>query len=223
MVRLSLTLYQFLGYLIPGSVVSATLVYLATRHFDVSVETLNDANLMVVVVSLFAAYVIGFLLQSTLSGPLEMWLFWYPKSRGMPSKFLVSDDDTTHSQAFKNKIALNRRICSRWSAGELSEQEYFDLLYSRAVADGRGQLIETFNALYALGRGLTAAFLIAATAVTASAIASCSDRAEWQGIILQGLCVAGLAASAVLCQRRTKSYGIRFADEVYRVGLSYEM
>ena len=223
MIRLSLTLYQFLGYLIPGFVVSSTLIYLASKHFEVSVEKIVDASLVVVVVSLFAAYILGFLLQSAFSGPLERWVFWYPKRRGMPSKFLVADDDMTHSKAFKNRISLLRRMYNRCSVDQIYEQEHFDLLYSRAIADGRGQLIETFNALYALSRGLTAAFLIAATAVATSLITSCTVGICCRDIIPQLVLFASLLASAFLCHKRTRSYGVRFADEVYRVGLTYEI
>lgn len=223
LVRLSLTLYQFLGYLIPGSVANLAIIFLGIDFFAFPVGVLQDASLATVVVFVASAYLVGFLIQAALTGRVERWLFWLPERGEMPSRFLIQDNNKAYSQAFKSQIALLQRKYNRSSAGKLRKQECFNLLYSRSIADGRGQLIETFNALYALSRGLTIAFLIA-TAVPVTALVSCSSFPDdWYNSTSQRVLVAVFIVAALLCARRARSYGVRFADEVYRVGLTYEM
>lgn len=223
MVRLSLTLYQFLGYLIPGSVASFAIFFLGAEYFGLFSDELENASLVTVIVLLAVAYLVGFLIQSAFVGRIERWLFWFPERGEMPSRFLLHDANETHSRAFKSRISSLRRKFNLSCDGKLREQEYFELLYSRSIADGRGHLIENFNALYALSRGLTVAFLIATSIPITCLVHLYSIDDDRYGSTLPWLLLAAFLAAVVLCARRARSYGERFADEVYRVALTYEM
>ena len=211
-----------MAYLVPGSVISTAIFSATAPEYNIRSLDMTGIDFGTLALFLLAAYIFGFLLQALVAGHTERWLFWFPEQRQLPSTFLISATHAHYSTAFKKRIALITRKLNGSLPYRIDDHEQFNLLYSRAVADGHGQLIEIFNALYALSRGLAAAFFFASVSLAAStALTTTTPSTEWPTTLFPWGFAAALIVASAISWQRARAYGVRFADEVYRISLTY--
>jgi hypothetical protein len=198
-----LSFYEQVGIVIPGSVFLFGLMFYVPALRDVLAKdgiSIGGLGIFVII-----SYAVGHVLAA-LGNCIEN-LYWRWKG-GMPSNWIVGPSPRLLSSSQIGKIqALTaaRLGLSVPPLTELTESAWFPIfrqIYSDVDRHGRPGRGDTFNGIYGLNRGLSAATLALAMAVLILA------PAQW--IVSLGL----LAVSTVYLYRMHR-FGVHYAREIY--------
>ena len=194
--------YEYIGVIVPGSILIATISLLYPDMTPVFKESLSLGDLGFILVLSFVA---GHLVQA--GGNLYEGLVWAPTG-GMPTGWpakeksrLLSDNQLTRlEQKMETDLGTSRSALSN-GRGPMRE------IYVRIRQDGNINRIEKFNRNYGLMRGIAVAFLISAILV------AITDISQWRIALL-------LAAACAIATYRMVRFGTHYAREVFAEYLS---
>lgn len=157
--------YDFIGYVIPGSLGCVFLYWLIDGFFGFSLH-LEVKSIGESILFLALAYFIGHLIQAygnTIEkSAVREWGGWF-------SEQFLKDDNSYYTPAFKRALRESIKTVFGESAelGTNDEtqrpqrQELFNLCYTLIVQEGAALHTEIFNGVYSLYRGMIAAINIA--------------------------------------------------------------
>lgn len=155
----SFSMYEVLGYLMPGSVVVLPLYYWASATYPSNAALASD-GVMTATAFLVLSFLVGHFLQAVSSGPLERFYLWL--SGGHPNKIIATKGIKPMKPEYwlsaKRAILLNSRRCtSETEVPGYDDEETIRIAISRSRGKGK---TDVFNALYAFNRGLTTGMLV---------------------------------------------------------------
>lgn len=225
-------LYDFLGYVLPGTVAFGLLCWFARDFLSLPLPFTVDSfgkSLLAVAIS----YSLGHFIQSY-GNRLErrlvkLWGGWF-------SVTFLREDNAHYTARFKANLAHFTDTAfdsmKTKSDGALSQREVFDLCYSLVVQQTPARHVEVFNGMYGLYRGFLAATWLGigvSAAITLKSVSIYTLQAI--GIALPNQpffaiepITAALAAFGSIgfialrgpIQCRLERFARRFADAVYR-------
>ena len=212
------SVYDILGYMIPGLVVLWTGRVLArdVLGLDLVPELPNEAP--TVTVLLLAAPATGFLFQS-LGRRIESDFInaKVPDAEGntrrmFPSTRYRLESDSHFSAEFKNRFEIKAAETFGLPVGA---REAFDLAYHYLLVNGQAALTERFNSLYGMARGLMLALALAGAVYGLEFLqeVDAKDKSPaWEALFIVVLLFAGTGLAFI----QARSFGRRFADSVFR-------
>lgn len=205
-------IYDLLGYLIPGGIM-LFFSYLIISYFEIDVnlpisELFDVISASIIIVSLLFA--IGFLIQA-IGSLLERKLVYnsnFLLGTEYPSSQFMKEDDDHFPLEFKTK--MKELIKKTFGLPDnYPIQKSFDLCYTYVIQNSIGKRVEKFLGLHAFCRGLyMSTFISGIILIIINAIRLRSIQIHTYSLIF-------LIASLIAFYRY-KSFGIRFADAVYR-------
>jgi len=228
--------YDFLGYIIPGTILLLAVVYWAESVVDFDLLTLGSiSDLGQTALFLAVAYLVGHLMQAfgrlIETHEVKRW-------GGYFSVQFLRPDDTNYTEGFKAKLL--RAIHDTFSLDPVENppddttrdarlQEMFNICYTFVVQRGIAQHAEIHNATYGFFRGslvlwlaVIALFIVAVIRHASIAIAGALDYSDtsfddlkWH-LVTAGVTVALAAATLPFLRGRFAHFGRRFVDAVYR-------
>jgi len=212
------SLYDFLGYLIPGMLTAWVGQVLMVDVFRLPLglqfgRTETETAFFVV-----AAFVIGHFVQVVAQRlePIALnprvrsgkgWVRLFPSQR-----FRLESDQhfsTEFKAAFEQKASRVFRI-------PVGSREAFDLAYTYVITRGYGHHTEVFNAIYGMSRGLIVATLLGAGVYLTQAIDAVTVHEDTDIAREAAILAALLALGSALAFVRARRFSRRFADSVYR-------
>lgn len=212
-----LNLYDFLGYIIPGSLIITILNDFFVKNLNVDfIFEVNDGNIIDVFLFIIISYFFGILIHE-LSQIVEQYFFkrvW----NGFPSEKYLLDNCDKYSKEFKNE--LKKTIKSKFDITlnntKEKNQEAFNLIYSKVQKLEGNDRIQLFNTIYGMCRSLfTGSIFGSALYITKLIIEwGKNDLANFTYILL-------FLVSSYLLYRRSTRFSKRFADYVYRDFYNY--
>jgi hypothetical protein len=198
-----LSFYEQVGIVIPGAVFLFGLMFYAPALHDVlAKDGISIGGLGVFVI---ISYAVGHLLAAL--GNVVETLYWRWKG-GMPSNWIVGSTPRLLSSSQIAKIqalAASRLGLSVPCLAELTESTWhpiFREIYSDLEEHGKPGRGDTFNGVYGLNRGLSAAALALAVAVLMLA------PAQW-------IVSVGLVVLSLVYLYRMQRFGVHYAREIY--------
>lgn len=226
--------YDFIGYVIPGSLACILLYWLLVGFFvlpiSIEVKSLGESILF-----LGLAYFLGHLVQAygnTIEAQaVKNWGGWF-------SEQFLRDDNSYFTPAFKSALrdAIKQVFGESADFGgndqKARRQELFNLCYSLIVQEGAALHTEIFNSVYSLYRGMLAAThigVLVSVLITAKhmillllpffKIAAPSSRFWYFSDFHFGIGIAALLFFLLIRQplnNRFKRFAQHFANSVYR-------
>lgn len=198
-----LTFYEQVGIVIPGAMFLFGLMFLLPALYDLLGKdgvSLGGLGIFVII-----SYAIGQLVAAL--GNFIENIYWRFR-RGMPSNWIAGANPRLLSAGQIAKIevlATSRLGTSSAPLSQLTGEEWFPVfrqIYSDVERHGKPGRGDTFNGLYGLNRGLSAAALALAAAVLVLA------PGQW-------LISIGLLVVAVMYLYRMQRFGVHYAREIY--------
>jgi len=198
-----LSFYEQVGIVIPGSVFLFGVMFYVPALRDVLAKdgiSIGGLGIFVII-----SYAVGHLLAALGNGIENLYWRW---KRGMPSSWIVGPSPRLLSSSQIGKIqalTASRLGLSVAPFAELTESGWFPIfrqIYSDVERHGKAGRGGTFNGIYGLNRGLSAATLALAVAVLFLA------PAQWL------VSVGFLVVSAVYLYRMHR-FGVHYAREIY--------
>jgi len=206
-------IYDFFGYLLPGSIIYGTLIYYGYTFniVESSITYLLTHAVYGPIIFLFSSYLLGQTIQ--IMGSFTEQHFIYCKNwlweKEYPSKSLVSDDEKRcYKEDFKKE--LKEKINNFFGLStEVPDQTKFELCYTLTIQKGIGKRVEKFLSMSSLYRGLFISFLITSIVATLSIIQL--------GVYFNYCYIpVSFCVITILFLMRYLYFGKRFADAVYR-------
>ena len=198
-----LSFYEQVGIVIPGAVfLFGLMFYVPALHDVLAKDGISIGGLGIFVI---ISYAVGHLLAAL--GNLVENLYWRWKG-GMPSNWIVGPKPRilSSSQIVKiEALAASRLGLSVPRLAELTESTWhpiFREIYSDVEQHGKPDRGDTFNGVYGLNRGLSAAALALAFAVLMLA------PAQW-------IVSVGLLGLSLVYLYRMQRFGVHYAREIY--------
>jgi len=186
--------YDVYGYFVPG----LTLIVLLWLPLGISAPTLPEADLWSALAVVVLAYVVGHMIQ------LLVRYSWPSKTRKHDEArywhdVLLDDDDLTFSNAAKEKLFARMMEKFALDARGKGRDEAFQLCRASLVAKKIASYAEQFQGMYAMMRGLAAAFVVGAAFHLGFAVRTLATQlhpyAAKGALVLGGLCTACILAA----------------------------
>jgi hypothetical protein len=222
-----LNLYDFLGYLIPGTAVVLS-IYLLLRDIQVITEPIEIGSLGDSLIVLIIGYFMGHVIQA-FGHKIEQ--FYLKRWGGWESLKLLGQDDKTYTATLKGKIlAAAQDVFGVEVDPEKPEkeqrrqkQDLFNLCYSLVIQKGVAPHTPIFHGIYALYRGIVATIYLGVVLCVVSVAWPLVVTREiqtqelmllllWPRLIIVGALGWGLR----LILKRMKDFSKHFASSVYR-------
>jgi len=231
-----LTFYDFLGYIVPGSILLLILVYWAESVVEFDLITVGSiSGTGETVLFLVVAYLAGHLIQ--VAGR-RFELSEKGKWGGYFSVQFLRPDSSYYSAEFRERLL--GRVHETFDIAPLQDegdekardgrlQEIFNLCYTLVVQRGISQHADIHNAIFGMFRGVIVLWLFAIalftiavlrhSAVTVASVLDYNetpiDEVKWH-LVVTGLAAFAAVATLGSLRDRFRHFGQRFVDAVYR-------
>jgi uncharacterized membrane protein YbhN (UPF0104 family) len=200
--NLKASIYDILGYFLPGLLVILVLILLFLNYnVKFLFEEIKRLSTTEIFLAIIIAYIIGHLIQS-ISNILENIFSKLPLLKyisGAPSYQYLSESNKFYSNEFKKLILDAAKDI--FKSENLKEKELFNLCYSLILQKGETYRIELFVSLYGFYRGLLYSCLISSILFS-----------MYRNFIL----AIAFVIFAILFLQRYKRFRSYFEDYVYR-------
>ncbi|MCH8058949.1 MAG: hypothetical protein IIA11_00680 [Proteobacteria bacterium] len=194
--------YEYVGVIVPGSVVLVACSTLYPNALPMMTSTLSVGDLGL---TLILAFVAGHLLQAG-GNVWESIIWWF--AGGMPTSWPAKT--TTGLLSESQLLRLDERLRHDFGCGRDKVDSGRGLIREivvRVRQDGDADRIDKFNRNYGLMRGIAVAFIVSAGLVLLQ------DRSLWPEAV-------GVVVIAGIATYRMIRFGIHYAREVYAEYLS---
>ncbi|MDD2218417.1 MAG: hypothetical protein PHG06_09565 [Parabacteroides sp.] len=208
-----LSIYDVLGYLIPGFLGLYAIDIVTTSLFDLPINFKSPNQVILTTVYFCGALFMGVVLHE-LSQIMEDKIYikiW----GGFPSQRFLNEDNSKYSDQMKQSLKEAAADIFKIELKDgIRSQEIFNLFYSKLQTLGKDGMIQNFNAQYGMIRNFLAGILMINLSLVISAVININrnHQAPAKEIWLIGL---GIVLICIL-SRRLRRFGERFADYVIR-------
>lgn len=207
------SMYDFLGYFLPGSIV---LFVLNNRYLDFStiLSTFSfNSEVFLAIYFVILSYSIG-MLSHEFSELIQKYLL-SPLWGGLPSERFLSDKDKKYTIEYKEKIRnkINADFGILTGNDKKINQEAFNLIYSKVQKGSGNQRIQLFNSIYGMNRNIISGIVICIFLGTLKYFEELNSS-DWFSLDILNKSIIILVI--ILVFRRAKRFSERFADYVFR-------
>jgi hypothetical protein len=211
-----LSIYDLLGYIIPGSLIILVLNDFFTNVLNEKfIIDISNGTIVESIVFVIISYFLGTIIHE-LSQIIEKYIFkkiW----GGFPSEKFLLKDDKKYSVEFKNKMIslIESEYDIHLDNTKNKNQEAFNLIYSTVQKlDGKDK-IQLFNTIYGMCRSLFSGVIVI---IPFYLFRVCLKSGDY---VVNLVYIVIFSLSSYLLFRRCKRFSERFADYVYRDFYNY--
>jgi hypothetical protein len=212
-----LNLYDFLGYIIPGSLIVLILNSFFENVLDTNfILNVNDGSIVETTSFIILSYFIGILMHE-LSQIIEKY-FLKKIWGGFPSERFLLDNDEKYSEEFKNELkkVIESKYNIKLNNTRKKNQEAFNLIYSKVQKLDGNDKIQLFNTIYGMCRSLFSGVIVSSVFYIIKFFIEYGEN----NMVNMTYIMLFVSASYLLYRRSTR-FSKRFADYVYRDFYNY--
>lgn len=213
------SLYDFIGYLVPGSIVTLTV---NKYYFDLAglIEGFGLSNELILgIYFVIFSYVVG-IITHEFSEIIQHYILksiW----RGLPSERFLLTNDNKYSAEYRTKIKRQIEVDYgiKIEEDKKKSQEAFNQVYSLVQSKGNTEKIEIFNSIYGMCRNFLSGILLSIFMFFVTRLLVLNYIPLINEVIINILIIAVVI---YLIYRRAKRFSERFVDYIFREYLNIQ-